>query len=132
MEESNAKFGRNKRTARRYEWSNSIQIIWMNEPYRSDVQPITLKARDISEGGMCLISRCMAHPGQFGIALLGRGQNETLIRGVEVRYCKYDTNLQEHIIGCSWSKLPDHITPGILENDHGPVLFIKTTNSDEL
>jgi len=132
MSYSSTPVGRNKRTANRHDWSNRVQVAWVAEPYQSKINPITLEAHDISAGGLSIRSRTMMHPGQFGIVLLGRGKNETLVRGVEVRFCRYDTKSCEHIIGCCWSSIPKQINLEVLEHDDGPTMNISIINAEQL
>ena len=132
MSDSSTSVGRNKRTANRHEWSNCVQVAWVGEPYQGDINPITLEARDISVGGLSIRSRAMMHPGQFGIILLGRGKNDILVRGVEVRFCRYDKERREHIIGCCWSSIPKQINLEVLEHDDGLTMNISIINPELL
>jgi hypothetical protein len=117
----------NQRTYTRYDWKHRVQVAWLTD-HLDDCHVITLNASDIGAGGMALMSRCMVHPGQCGIVLLGLGKTEPIIRGIEVCHCRYDVRIAQHVIGCSWTPIPPHYAARARNTESGFSLAIELMN----
>ncbi len=116
---------REDRLHSRHQWHNEVQVAWINSPGDLPNEPHRLHAQDISAGGIALRSRCMVHPGQLGVVLLGKGSEDALTRGIEVRHCAYDDKLKQHVVGCGWVAIPNFIkTDVVVDRRHGMRLAI--------
>lgn len=51
-----------------------------------------INSKDISPGGMCVLSRYMLHVGHEGAILISRSNGEQVIIGVRVVHCRYVGN----------------------------------------
>ena len=115
----------NQRIHPRREWKSPVQVAWLAD-HVEDCRINTLRASDISAGGMALISRSMVHPGQQGIVLLGKGKCDPIVRGLEVCHCRYDVRLGQHVIGCSWIVIPPQISAFARRTQTGYKLAIES------
>ncbi len=72
---------------------------------------ITVQAKDISLGGMCVTSRQMIHPGTQGILRLVKSDGKMTRVGVRVRYCQYVGGMLHHT-GLEFTALPNTMLMG--------------------
>jgi hypothetical protein len=71
--------------------------------------PITVDGKDISPGGMCVISRYMLHVGHSGAVLVRRSDGEQVMLGVRVAHCHYVGGMK-HESGLEFTRTVDGIT----------------------
>ena len=67
------------------------------------------QACDISEGGMCIASRKMLHPGLHGALLMMRMDGRLALAGVQIHYCRYVGNMMHHS-GLKFIPVPDGLS----------------------
>ncbi len=116
---------REDRLHSRHDWQKAVQVAWISAPDEIPKSPSLVRAHNISAGGLALRSRCMVHPGQLGVVLLGKGSEDALTRGIEVRHCEYDDKLKLHIVGCGWVEIPCFVRATVVEDArHGMKLLI--------
>jgi hypothetical protein len=71
--------------------------------------PIIVEGKDISLGGMCVISRYMLHVGHSGAVLIRRSTGEDVLVGVRVVHCHYVGGMK-HESGLEFTRNVDGIT----------------------
>ena len=74
--------------------------------------PVAVRCKNISAGGMCIVSRYMLHVGYQGAILMRRSDGELVLIGVRVVHCSY-VGKHEHESGIEFT--PD--TGGIEMSD---------------
>jgi hypothetical protein len=70
--------------------------------------PLVVRARDLSEGGLSIISRRPIETGRRGVVQLVRADGRHAVAGVEVRHCRYVED-QAHDIGLKFAPLPEGV-----------------------
>ena len=69
-------------------------------------QPILLRTRDISEGGVCITCRHPLKIHRRGVVQLVRSGGRRALTGVEVRHCQYLGD-ETHEVGLKFTAIPD-------------------------
>lgn len=108
-EHDDATSASNRREDARHEWHHRINLAWVGDGSMGHLPIKTAKAENISISGLAIRTQNMVHPGQFGVVLLGRGEHQTLVRGIEVLHCHYDEVSHNHVVGCCWAPIPEFV-----------------------
>jgi hypothetical protein len=111
------KVGDERRGKKRHAYDARIVLILIT-PAGERSRPMLLQARDISMGGMCVVSRQMIHPGLNGALQLVRSDGRTAVVGVSVRYCRYAGRM-EHYTGLQFGPLPAGLAAGDFPDGNG-------------
>lgn len=111
-----------RRGAKRHAYDGRVAIVLLSET-GSPAPPALLRGRNISAGGLCVISRQMIHPGTVGAVQMVRSDGSSALVGVTVRYCVYVGNMR-HFTGLEFMPLPSAITPAdfVDQTGHMPLL----------
>jgi hypothetical protein len=112
-----------RRLHERQAWGSQLQITWMADGKPSSAR--SLKAYDLSRGGVGLVSKSPVVPGTIGVALLARGTGEYMIRCLEVRHCNYVGNSQ-HVVGACWIPTPERLKASVdaSDSDNPAIVFM--------
>ena len=112
-----------RRSRQRVPYDATVALILLGpDGYRSE--PILLRAKDISAGGVCVISRNMIHVGAAGAMQLVRSDGRAALVGVQVRHCRYVGKMQ-HQTGLQFSDMPEGLSPkDFLDQDGRMKIFI--------
>jgi hypothetical protein len=97
-----------RRGAKRHAYDGRVAIVLLSET-GSPSAPVILQGRNISAGGLCVISRQMIHPGTVGAVQMVRSDGSAALVGATVRYCVYVGNMR-HFTGVEFMPLPSEIT----------------------
>jgi len=89
---------------------------------------VGVAARDLCASGLSIRFDRQVESGTLGVALLERGRDDVLIRGIEVRHCRYDEVNHEFVLGCCSPLIPPHINSRIQEANGGLVLRVSSSN----
>jgi len=123
--------GRNQRVYTRHEWTSVVQIAWLGD-LLSEPETIEYRARDLSAGGVSILSRAMIPLERKGIVLLGEGREQTIIRGIAVRHCEYKPDLGRYLIGCAWAAIPEGVKPVLASHPHGQRMHVRLVDPHAL
>lgn len=100
---------RERRAHYRHPYSAVIAVVLVGaDGTRS--QPMALRAKNISLGGVGVIGRQMMHPGQKGAIQLVRSDGSTAVVGVQVKHCRYVGGM-DHESGLQFMPMPQGIEP---------------------
>jgi len=98
-----------RRSRERVPYDATVALILLGpDGYRSE--PMLLQAKDISAGGICVISRNMIHVGALGAMQLVRSDGRAALVGVQVRHCRYVGQMLHHT-GMQFTDMPDGLSP---------------------
>ncbi|UCD73950.1 MAG: PilZ domain-containing protein [Phycisphaerales bacterium] len=98
-----------RRSRDRVPYDATVALILLGpDGYRSD--PMLLRAKDISVGGISVISRNMIHVGAAGAIQLVKSDGRAALVGVEVRHCRY-TGRMTHETGMRFTPIPEGLAP---------------------
>lgn len=89
-------FESERRSRKRVPYDATIALVLV-EPDSRVGRPMALKGRDLSVGGISVISRSMMYPGSRGAMQLVRTNGQMAIVGVQVRHCRYVSDMQHHV-----------------------------------
>jgi len=76
------------RDARRVPCDQKVALVQRTPDGGKTISTI-VQCKDISPGGMCVLSRYMLHVGHEGAILITRSNGEQVIIGVKVVHCRY-------------------------------------------
>ena len=93
---SGAVAGSDRRIKKRVPYNALVAIVLVG-PTGQRGQPIVLRAKDLSLGGLCVLSRTMMYPGSRGAVQLVRSTGDVALVGVEVRHCRYSGDMQHQV-----------------------------------
>jgi len=111
-----------RRVKKRHAYDSRVVLILIT-PAGERSKPMVLQARDISMGGMCVVSRQMIHPGLDGALQLVRSDGKTAVVGAKVRYCRYAGKM-EHYTGLQFGPLPAGLSAeDFLDSNGAPTLL---------
>jgi len=111
------------------QWTTAVQMAWVSEGVEgSAFDTVGVAARDLCAGGLSIRFDRHVESGTLGVALLKRGRDDVLIRGIEVRHCRYDEVNREFVLGCCWALIPAHISPSLKETNDGLSLQVSSWN----
>ncbi len=113
-----------KRARKRHTYLNEIALVLIT-PTGEHSPPMVLKARDISAGGICVISRPMIYPGSIGAVQLVRSDGKTALVGVTVQYCRYEGSMEHHT-GLQFTPLSEKISASDFLDRNGSMPDLKT------
>lgn len=97
-----------RRARERHPYDAMVGLILLDDDDRPS-GPRVLRAKDLSEGGLCLTSRTALPVGCRGAVQLVRSDGRMALTGVEVRHCRYVED-QAHEIGFMFIPLPQGVT----------------------
>lgn len=100
---------KDRRAKRRVPYSGYVALLLVS-PIGDRGRPMVLRARDISSGGISVVSRYMIYPGSRGALQLVRSDGYVALVGVQVTASRYLGNMQHHT-GMEFVPLPPGITP---------------------
>ena len=106
-----------RRAKKRHLYDSRVVLILIT-PAGERSKPMVLQARDISMGGICVVSRQMIHPGLDGALQLVRSDGRTAVVGAKVRYCRYAGRM-EHYTGLQFGPLPAGLSEEDFLNGNG-------------
>lgn len=81
-------------------------------------RPLTIQGKDISVGGVGVVSRQMLHVGHKGAVLFRRSNGEPVLVGGEVVHCNYVGQMR-HESGIAFIDLPDGIVLDDFRDERG-------------
>ena len=76
------------RTTRRCEHDRPIGFVQMTPTGGKSIATV-VRCKNISPGGMCVVSRYMLHVGHIGAVLMRRANGDEVMLGVKVVHCEY-------------------------------------------
>jgi hypothetical protein len=79
---------RENRLTRRRPYDCAVALVQITPDGGKSI-PTVVRCKNISAGGMCILSRYMLHIGYEGAVLLMRSTGEPVIVGAKVVHCKY-------------------------------------------
>ncbi len=82
--------------------------------------PMVLRSRDLSTGGMGLVGRHPIDAGTAGVMQIVRGDGRVALLGVVIRHCRYVDD-QTHEIGLEFCDLPPGVTAADFMDEHGTI-----------
>jgi hypothetical protein len=100
-----------RRSQQRHPFDGRIVMLLLSET-GTPLPPIVVHGKNISSGGMCVVSRQMIHPESLGAIQLARTDGRVALIGIQVRYSVYVGNMR-HNTGIEFVPLP----PTIEAND---------------
>lgn len=98
---------RENREMRRQPFHSKVAIVQYTPDGRKTL-PLIADGKDISPGGLCVISRYMLHPNHVGAVLFQRSNGEDVLIGMRVIYSRYAEN-GVHESGLMFNAIPDGI-----------------------
>lgn len=84
--------GEERRGCKRHPYSADATLVLLSEDGRPQ-KPLSVKGKDLSNGGVCIQTRFMIHPGRRGVIHLTRSDGRVVPVGVIVSYCRYMGNM---------------------------------------
>lgn len=93
-----------RRVASRHPY-NALVAVVLTSADGTGSRPMLLRTRNISMGGLCVVSRHMLHPETTGAVQLVRSDGTMAVVGVRVTHCRYVGNM-EHETGLRFIPLP--------------------------
>lgn len=108
-----------RRAKDRQSYQSLIGLIFANDD-GTLADPLVLRAKNISLGGLCLVSRELIAEGRQGVLQLVRSNGKLALAGVEVRYCKYVFDL-EHEVGLQFVPMPEGLKTEDFLDENGRV-----------
>ena len=98
-----------RRDRQRVPYDATVALILLGPGgFRSE--PILLRAKDISAGGICVVSRNMIHVGAAGAMQLVRSDGRAALVGVQIRHCRYVGQML-HQTGMQFTDMPEGLSP---------------------
>jgi hypothetical protein len=97
-----------RRHHERFPFSAAALLILL-KPDGGRFQPRRVLTRDISAGGVSVVSRGMIHEGAKGGLILRRSDGESVLVGVLVKHCRY-AGIMQHHTGMEFIPLPDGLS----------------------
>jgi hypothetical protein len=102
---------RENRDTKRVAFSGSVALVQVTAT-GDRTRPLIVRCKNISPGGLCIVSRQMLHIGHGGAVMMQRSNGTTVLLGARVVHCSYIGNM-EHESGIEFTPLPE----GISERD---------------
>jgi len=97
-----------RRSKKRHRYEALAALVLLSP--RGERSPtMVVKTRDISVGGICVVTRQMIHPGSDGALQLVRSDGRAGLVGVKVRYCRYAGRMEHHS-GLEFVSLPEGLS----------------------
>jgi hypothetical protein len=96
-----------KRDQERHPYKTAITLRLLS-PGGQIGQPLQVQGVDISQGGICVESRNMFHPGSVGGMLLVRSDGSQTLVGVRVAHCRYVSGMK-HNTGFQFIPVPPQV-----------------------
>ena len=94
-----------RRAATRHPYDALIGFVLLDGDDRP-TQPILLRTRDISDGGVCITCRHPLKIHRRGVVQLVRSGGRRALTGVEVRHCQYLGD-ETHEVGLKFTAIPE-------------------------
>ena len=95
---------REKRQLMRCDHDGLVALVQMTPEGPKSI-PTIVRCKNISPGGMCVVSQYMLHAGYEGAVLMQRSDGEEVIIGVKVVHCRYVGEIR-HEAGIEFIELP--------------------------
>jgi hypothetical protein len=108
---------RENRHTRRVDYDNLVVLVQLTPEGRKSI-PIMVRCRNISAGGMCILSRYMLHVGYEGAILMMRSDGQPVILPAKVVHCKYAGEMM-HESGIEFIEPSVHFEMGDFRDAHG-------------
>jgi hypothetical protein len=96
------------RGTRRFEYGGEIALVQWT-PTGGKSIPTTVRCKNVSSSGMCVVSRYMLHVGHEGAILIKRSNGEEVILGVKVVHCSYVGDM-DHESGVEFVECSDQFS----------------------
>lgn len=93
-------------------------------------KPQVLQAKDISVGGICLVSRHMMHPGAIGALQLARSDGNVALVGIQVMHCRYVGEML-HQTGLQFIAMPEGLTRDDFLSHEGAMPLLDPNITDQ-
>ncbi len=111
-----------RRVAPRHPYDALIGLVLLDGRDRA-TEPIILRARDLSDGGVRIASRHPLKIHRRGVVQIVRTDGRRALAGVEVRHCRYAGD-ETHEVGLKFTAIPDSPDSKRWLDDCGtPILF---------
>jgi hypothetical protein len=94
-----------QRRQQRFDYKALVGLM-LSRPGGSRSEPMVLRARDISSGGVSLLSSHPIAAGSEGVMQLVRSDGQFALVGVVARHCRYAGHM-EHRTGFQFAPLPE-------------------------
>ncbi|MHC4948985.1 MAG: PilZ domain-containing protein [Planctomycetota bacterium] len=111
-----------KRRQERHPYEGLVAIVLLaSDGERS--RPVVVRAKDISVGGICVVSRQMLHPDSRGAIQMVRSDGTRALVGVQVRFCRY-AGAMRHETGMEFTALPEGLTAEDFVDESGQMVVL--------
>ncbi len=112
----------NRRSHARHAYHVDLPVVWLGLMNQSDVVN-SVRASDISVGGVRIVGRYMLYPGSKGVVQLTRLDGSIALVGVEVVHTDYIGDMR-YASGCRFIAVPqDLMSTRFMQGDGGVVLL---------